>query len=90
MAVDTPSSFAGRRLLRLGLALRAGLDSAAARLRPVFSQEPAIVPGNVVQATVFKQAWPNNSFKPSPLRGLGHTGSHRAGRLNSGVRPHHE
>ena len=28
----------------------------------------------------------NNSFKPSPLRGLGHTGSHRAGRLNSGVR----
>ena len=28
----------------------------------------------------------NNSFKPSPLRGLGHTGPHRAGRLNSGVR----
>ena len=30
---------------------------------------------------------PNNSFKPSPLRGLGHTGPQRAGRLNSGVRP---
>ena len=29
---------------------------------------------------------PNNSFKPSPLRGLGHTGPQRAGRLNSGVR----
>ena len=32
----------------------------------------------------------NNSFKPSPLRGLGHTGPQRAGRLNSGVRPHLE
>jgi hypothetical protein len=31
---------------------------------------------------------PNNSFKPSPLRGLGQTGSPRAGRLNSGVRPY--
>ena len=31
---------------------------------------------------------PNNSFKPSPLRGLGHTGPQRAGRLNSGVRCH--
>ena len=30
---------------------------------------------------------PNNSFKPSPLRGLGPAESHRAGRLNSGVRP---
>ena len=29
----------------------------------------------------------NNSFKPSPLRGLGPAESHRAGRLNSGVRP---
>ena len=29
----------------------------------------------------------NISFKPSPLRGLGHTGPQRAGRLNSGVRP---
>ena len=28
----------------------------------------------------------NNSFKPSPLRGLGPAESHRAGRLNSGVR----
>jgi hypothetical protein len=28
----------------------------------------------------------NISFKPSPLRGLGHTGPQRAGRLNSGVR----
>ena len=27
----------------------------------------------------------NNSFKPSPLRGLGPAESHRAGRLNSGV-----
>jgi len=31
---------------------------------------------------------PNNSFKPSPLRGLGRAESHRAGRLNSGVRRH--
>jgi len=31
---------------------------------------------------------PNNSFKPSPLRGLGRAESHRAGRLNSGVMPH--
>ena len=30
----------------------------------------------------------NNSFKPSPLRGLGHTGPQWAGRLNSGVRAH--
>ena len=30
----------------------------------------------------------NNSFKPSPLRGLGPAESHRAGRLNSGVRSH--
>ena len=29
---------------------------------------------------------PNNSFKPSPLRGLGQTGPQGAGRLNSGVR----
>ena len=28
----------------------------------------------------------NNSFKPSPLRGLGPAEPHRAGRLNSGVR----
>ena len=32
----------------------------------------------------------NNSFKPSPLRGLGRAESHRAGRLNSGVRAHME
>ena len=31
---------------------------------------------------------PNNSFKPSPLRGLGPTDSQRAGRLNSGVSHH--
>ena len=31
----------------------------------------------------------NNSFKPSPLRGLGPAESHRAGRLNSGVRSMH-
>ena len=34
----------------------------------------------------YKEPLPNNSFKPSPLRGLGRAESHRAGRLNSGVR----
>ena len=39
-------------------------------------------------AWILSKLAPNNSFKPSPLRGLGHTGPHRAGRLNSGVRLH--
>ena len=42
---------------------------------------------HLASGLVLPYSLPNKSFKPSPLRGLGHTGPQRAGRLNSGVRP---
>ena len=40
---------------------------------------------HLASGLVLPYSLPNKSFKPSPLRGLGHTGPQRAGRLNSGV-----